>query len=96
MQEQEELEEQQDEVLDDMQTVLGRLGVAADNIGLELEEHKELLQELDDEIVTAQGKMGVAMKKLQKLLGTSSNSKICCLFMMFLMVIILLGLAVFA
>jgi len=35
------------------------------------------------------------LKKLQKLLGTSSNSKICCLFIMFLMVIILLGLAVF-
>eukprot|EP00466_Bigelowiella_natans_P016591 jgi/Bigna1/87364/estExt_fgenesh1_pg.C_190171 len=96
MQEQEDLEEQQDEVLDDMQTVLGRLGVAADNIELELGEHKELLQELDKEIETAQGRMGVAMKKLQKLLGTSSNSKICCLFMMFFMVIILLGLAVFA
>jgi len=94
MQDQEELEEKQDDMLEDMQTVLGRLGVAANNIDLELAEHKELLKELDTEIDTAQGRMGTAMKKLQKLLGTSSNSKICCLLIMFLMVIILLAIAV--
>mmetsp|Transcript_34221 Transcript_34221/g.66256 ORF Transcript_34221/g.66256 Transcript_34221/m.66256 type:complete len:208 (-) Transcript_34221:526-1149(-) len=40
-QEQEDFETKQDEVLDDMTTVLGRLGVAAEAIDMELAEHKE-------------------------------------------------------
>eukprot|EP00468_Gymnochlora_sp_CCMP2014_P009075 CAMPEP_0167763186 /NCGR_PEP_ID=MMETSP0110_2-20121227/13208_1 /TAXON_ID=629695 /ORGANISM="Gymnochlora sp., Strain CCMP2014" /LENGTH=178 /DNA_ID=CAMNT_0007650193 /DNA_START=382 /DNA_END=918 /DNA_ORIENTATION=- len=91
---QQELEEKQDLALDNMQTVLERLGVAADAIDLEMGEQKELIAEMRDEIDVGKERMGATMKKLHKLLGTSSNSKLCCLLVMFLMVIILLAIAI--
>ncbi len=92
-QKQEMFEEKQDAVLDDMLTVLTRLGVGAKSIGNEVEEQKGLIGSLDDEIGQGTDRMSTVMRKLDKLLGASSGSKFCCLLLMLLMVIILLALA---
>ncbi|GAB5358825.1 hypothetical protein AAMO2058_000492000 [Amorphochlora amoebiformis] len=92
--EQEQLEAKADIVLDDMQKILERLGGQADTLDIELAEQKDLISEMGNEVEIGQSGMKDAIKKMKKLLGTSSNSKLCCLFIMFLMVLILLFLAV--
>uniref|UniRef100_A0A7S3ZBL5 Syntaxin 6/10/61 N-terminal domain-containing protein n=2 Tax=Lotharella globosa TaxID=91324 RepID=A0A7S3ZBL5_9EUKA len=94
-QQQEEMEEKQDMVLDDMSTALQRLALTAEGIDCELAEHKELIQDLDAQVDRARGRMDVVVKGLEMLLGVKGGNKIICLALMFLMVFILLGIAIF-
>jgi hypothetical protein len=93
-QKQQYYEEKQDLVLDDMSTALSRLGLAADHMKEELADHKRLISEMDEQVNIGKDRMGDAMDKLNKLLGTSGSGKLCTIFIMILMVIILLALAI--
>lgn len=95
-QQQQLLEAKQDVVLEDMSEALSRLGDVSHTIGKELKEQEELLNEIDDEVTMAQGNMDVAMKKLEKLLGTSDRGRMCLILVLFvtacaLMVLVVMG-----
>lgn len=81
---QQQLEEQQDVVLDDMNAALERLGVMSHDIQKELRSQQRDLEALSDEVDEANTQMQIVMKKIHKLLGTSDNGKLCCIFILFL------------
>jgi chromosome segregation ATPase len=81
---QQQLEEKQDVVLDDMYGALQRLGAMGEDIKKEIAVSNEELQGLDRDVEDAQTAMNIALKKLQKLLGTSDTGKLCCIFILFI------------
>lgn len=68
------LEQEQDVHLDDMLRSLQRLGVMGDQVHEELEAQNNLLGELNQELDETADRMEVVMRKLDKLLGSSSRS----------------------
>eukprot|EP00462_Mataza_sp_D1_P000329 CAMPEP_0175095756 /NCGR_PEP_ID=MMETSP0086_2-20121207/4345_1 /TAXON_ID=136419 /ORGANISM="Unknown Unknown, Strain D1" /LENGTH=234 /DNA_ID=CAMNT_0016369065 /DNA_START=114 /DNA_END=818 /DNA_ORIENTATION=+ len=89
------MEVRQDEVLDDMSAVLGRLGEGAAAINLELGDQASALQEMDDEMDIAAGSMATVQKKMEKLLGTSDKGRLCCIFWLFGLCVLLFFLIIY-
>jgi len=81
---QQQLEEKQDVVLDDMYSALQRLGAMGEDIKKEIAVSNDELQGLDRDVEDAQSAMNIALRKLQKLLGTSDTGKLCCIFILFI------------
>lgn len=93
-QEQQLLQRQQDDVLDDMHSALSRLGDITGTINTELHVHNDLLQEFDDELDDTASHMSMVQQKLEKLLGTSDKGRLCCLFLLVLIALVLFFLLV--
>jgi syntaxin 6 len=81
---------QQDDVLVDMSDALSRLQNLSEDINKDLYEHKEMLDEMDAELDEAQGNMGVVLRKLDKLLKSSDKGRICCIFVLLGIALLLL------
>lgn len=80
---------QQDEVLDDIQSALARLGDMGTTINVELEDQNKMLTEFSNEIDETQDTLTAVTAKIQKLLGTSDKGKLFCIFFLFIIVVIL-------
>ena len=87
---------QQDEVLGDMSVALSRLQVMSQDINTELVEQGEMINDLDGDLDSAQLNMNVVMKKLDKLLKTSDKGRICCIFILVGIAILLFFLIIYA
>lgn len=87
--EQQQLEGKQDLVLEDMSEALSRLQNINVAIKDELHEQKAALEEIDADMDEAQGTMSIVMKKLDKLLGKSDTGRLCCIVILFGIVIAL-------
>jgi len=77
------LEEKQDVVLDDMHAALERLGAMGEDIRTEMDISNQQLAGLEKDIEDADTMMKVAIKKMEKLLGTSDSGRLCCIFILF-------------
>jgi len=77
------LEEKQDIVLDDMHAALERLGAMSEDIKKNLDESNRELGGLEQDIGDAKSAMDRAIKKMEKLLGTSDTPRLCCIFILF-------------
>lgn len=77
------VEAEQEVHLDDMLSSLQRLGVMGQQVGEELEQQKVLLGQLDEDMDDTGDRMHNVMRKLDKLIGTSSNflGSTACLFL---------------
>jgi len=89
MQAQRDMELKQDDILEDMSSILGRLEGVAGEMKQELVEQAEVLDEIHTEVDTAQGSMGVALNKLEKLLSASDKGRWCCIGLLTLSALIL-------
>ena len=58
-----------DEILEDMATALTRLSVGAKEIGVELDEHNEIIGEIDNEVVDGSSKIKSGLNKIKALLS---------------------------
>lgn len=68
------IEKEQDVHLDDMLSSLQRLGMMGQQVGEELDQHRVLLSNLNEDMDETGDRMENVMRKLDKLLGTSSMS----------------------
>ena len=68
---------EQDEVLDDMDEGLMRIGGMAESISTELDAQNKSLKEFNDEVEEAQAKMNFLMRGMSKLLKTTNNGFLC-------------------
>lgn len=83
----------QDEVLEDMETVLNRIGNMSQQITLELEKQDEMLEELDVELDHANSRVEILDRKLRRLMERSHCSYckvILVLFAIFLVLILVI------
>lgn len=88
-QQQDQLEKKQDVLLDDMSSVLERLGALGGTINIELKEQEVILDEMDREMDDTDARMNIVMKKIQKLLATSGHGKLICIVVLFLILVVL-------
>lgn len=84
-----EIDNKQDEILGDMESILGRLSGISGGITDELKVHKVMLEEADDKASDVKDLLNVAMKKMDKLLGQSNNGRLCLIMLLFLICIAL-------
>jgi len=89
MQRQQQLESKQDEILDDMGSILDRLQVVSTEMNTELKEQDVVINDIHDEVDTAQRSMGVALNKIEKLLNSSDKGRWCCIGFLILSALIL-------
>jgi len=85
-----DVQKQQDAVLDDMSSALDRLGAMSSDIHTELKVHDTMLTEMDDDMTATQTTMNKVLRKVDKLLGQSDTGRLCCIFFLFICVIILI------
>jgi len=81
----------QDEVASEMALAVGRLKDIAVIANEELKDQNESLKDLDSAMDHTKHNMDVVMAKLNTLLGSSNNGKLCCIgFLVFLCVLLFL------
>jgi syntaxin 6 len=85
-QQQQLLERKQDVVLDDMSSALSRLTDMSTGINEELTTQGAMLSEFDDELDETASTMAGVQARLEKLLGTSDKGRLCCIFVLVLIV----------
>lgn len=88
--EQKGLQNKQDQVLDDMSSILTRLQEKGRTIDVELNEHRLILGEMDGSMDEASSRMKVVIEKTEKLLGKSNRGKYICILMEVMTIIILI------
>lgn len=71
------LMQQQDEVLDDLDQAVIRVGHMAENIHEEIGQQNKMLNELSDDLDKAEEELGMVMGKLAKFLQTKDKWQIC-------------------
>eukprot|EP00163_Fabomonas_tropica_P006355 TRINITY_DN15928_c0_g1_i1.p1 TRINITY_DN15928_c0_g1~~TRINITY_DN15928_c0_g1_i1.p1 ORF type:complete len:249 (-),score=45.71 TRINITY_DN15928_c0_g1_i1:14-760(-) len=88
--------QQQDQQLDGLSEAVGRLGEIGQDINIEITHQNRLLEEIDNEADTFQGKMDRVMKKLDKIIGQKDRGKICIIFLLMILLIVLAFLVFYA
>ena len=83
------LRRQQDEHLGDLEDSVGRLGVMATSINVEIEEQNRMLDEFDDDLEKAQGRMETVLVKMDKMLKTKNRCQTCTILWLIVIVIVL-------
>jgi len=86
---QQQIVNEQDAVLEDMGTIMNRLKAMGDTMDTELDTQNAALGDFNDEITETQGTMDQVIGKIEKLLATSDHGKLCCMFILFVIVVIL-------
>ena len=86
---------QQDDVLDDLDESVIRVGQISSNIQLELVEQNKMLKSLDEDLTDAEEKLGFVMGKLSKLLKTKNKCQLGTIVMLIIIVIILLFMVIY-
>ena len=81
--------QQQDETLDELDDVVGRVSHMAENIHEELGQQNKLLDNLEEDLTNAEEQLGLVMGKLGKLLKTKSRWQLGIIMLMTLAVIVL-------
>jgi len=76
-------------------SAVDRLGFIASTIRSEVIEHNDMLDTLDQDIDEADERMGSTMKKITKLLGTSDKGRLCCIFWLIVINVILIVILIF-
>mmetsp|Transcript_6932 Transcript_6932/g.12760 ORF Transcript_6932/g.12760 Transcript_6932/m.12760 type:complete len:139 (+) Transcript_6932:143-559(+) len=89
------VERQKEDVLDDMESAVDRLGFIATTIREEVTEQVDMLEELDTEIDEGSQKMSATMKKVTKLLGTSDRGRLGCILGLVVINVVLIFIIVF-
>jgi truncated hemoglobin YjbI len=89
------VEREQDAVLEGMSETLARLGEIAKDIDTEVKEQNETIEDVTSEVDTANDRFGRVQKKIENLLGTSDRWKLCCIFWLFILMIILFALVIY-
>jgi len=84
-----EREAKEDEVILSMSESLSRLQVSTLGIGQDLRQHKELIEGLDEEVGKAQSTMDVTLTRIDALLQKSRKGRYCCIFILFVIVVVL-------
>ncbi|KAM3131273.1 hypothetical protein pb186bvf_016591 [Paramecium bursaria] len=74
---------EQDDHLQEIGDIAGRLQSAAKNINIEIENQNHIIKELDKEVDTTQNKMNFVQKKLGELLKTNDQGQICTILILF-------------
>ena len=87
--------QQQDEVLDDLDLAVTRVGYMAESIHEEIESQNKMLTELEDDLADAEEQLGVVMGKLAKLLKTKSRCQIGLILLLSLIVLLLFFLVLY-
>lgn len=85
----------QDEMLDDMNESLKRLGVMGNTIQVELEEQHHMLTDLEADMDHTIGHMGQVMKKLDKVLRHKDRGKLCLFLLLTIILAVLMYFLVF-
>jgi len=85
----EEQEAAEDEVLDDMDAALHRLGGMAKDIQKEIKTTTTMINDLDDQVGQANQTMELVLKKLDKLLGQKDWPRLLCIGILAIIVIIM-------
>lgn len=91
-----QVERDQDAVLGDMSETLKRLGAIAGDIDQELGAQDLIIAEVTDEVDAANDNVDRINRKIEKLLGTSDKGKLCCMFILFILAIILFALIIYS
>jgi hypothetical protein len=71
--------EEQDEVLRDMSAAVDRLGSVAGEININLKQKEKAMEEMDMEMDIATNMFDTVLGKLDTLLASSNNGRICCI-----------------
>uniref|UniRef100_A0A7S2PDM4 t-SNARE coiled-coil homology domain-containing protein n=1 Tax=Leptocylindrus danicus TaxID=163516 RepID=A0A7S2PDM4_9STRA len=86
---------QQDEVLDDLDEAVIRVGNMAGSIEVEIAEQNKMLNSLDEDLTDAEEKLGFVMGKLAKLLKTKNKCQLGLILVLMLVVIILFFMVIY-
>ena len=86
---------QQDEVLDDLDDAVLRVGNMAGAIEVEIGEQNKMLKSLDEDLTDAEEKLGFVMGKLAKLLKTKNKCQLGLILVLMLIVVILFFMIVY-
>uniref|UniRef100_A0A6T6XGP1 t-SNARE coiled-coil homology domain-containing protein n=1 Tax=Amorphochlora amoebiformis TaxID=1561963 RepID=A0A6T6XGP1_9EUKA len=79
-----------EEVLDDMEAAVDRLGFIAHTIRSEVKEQDGMLDTLGDEVDDGSEGMGKVMKQITRLLGTPDRGRLYCILILIVVNVVLL------
>lgn len=94
-QRQETIIRQQDQNLDQLGAVIGRLGQMGEDIHQELVEQEQMITELDQDVEGAQGRMSAALKQVNKVLDQTKDSTQIGIIVCLIVVLIIMAVFVF-
>lgn len=89
------MEAREDAVLQSMGEVLVNLDRNTRVISTSLTEQKQTLEEIDGTMTQTQGLMGTTLTKMDVLLKKSKTGRLCCMFLLFILAVVLLALIIY-
>ena len=90
-----ELVEEQDQHLDEINEIAGRLKLQGKEISKEIDKQGGLIKELDGEIDRTTQKLNFVQEKLGKLLKTNDMGQICTILVLFLILVVMIVLVIY-
>lgn len=81
---------EQDEVLENMSSVLKSIGVMADEMKVELEDQNQLLTQVNNQADEVNDKAQIVINRLQQLLNTNDKGKLCAIGVLLIILIALI------
>lgn len=88
-------EEEEKVVLDDMSSVLDRLKFVAHDTNRSLKDHSDMINNLNDSMDVSKNMMDNALRKMDVLLAKSKTGRLCCMFLLFIVVVVLFALIIY-
>lgn len=82
-------------VLEDMSSALDRLKVVSVKINTDIKEEGDMLRNMGDTMDTTQSMMNKSLRQMDVLLSKSKAGRLCCMFFLFLVAVLLLFLIVY-
>lgn len=90
-----ELIEEQDQHLDEINEIAGRLKIQGKEISKEIDKQAVLVRDLDHEVDQTNNKLNFVQDKLSKLLKTNDMGQVCTILVLFLILVVMIFLVIY-